>query len=89
MIAVDFSSGQEIYPRLAQQLKSLDIGVLGMWSIRDRGERGIHLSMVLPPSSPLPAVNNVGLSYEHADYFLSVSEQVNYKMLNTGLYVHV
>ena len=29
MIAVDFSKGQEIYPQLEEQLRDLDIGVLG------------------------------------------------------------
>ena len=30
VIAVDFSSGQKVYPQIAQQLKNLDIGVLSM-----------------------------------------------------------
>ena len=29
MIPVDFSRGMEIYPDLAEQLKDLDIGILG------------------------------------------------------------
>ena len=29
VIAVDFSEGQEIYPQLEEQLRDLDIGVLG------------------------------------------------------------
>ena len=48
VIAVDFSYGQEIYPQLVKQLKNLDIGVLGIGSIRDRAVGDIHLSMVLP-----------------------------------------
>ena len=30
MIPVDFSKGGEIYPDIAEELKDLDIGVLGM-----------------------------------------------------------
>ena len=52
VIAVDFSSGQEIYPRLAQQLKNLDIGVLGVWSIRDGGEGKLY-TVLLPLISGL------------------------------------
>ena len=29
MIPVDFSSGQEIYPEIKEQLKDLEIGLLG------------------------------------------------------------
>ena len=29
IIPVDFSDGQEIYPRIAEELQDLDIGVLG------------------------------------------------------------
>ena len=29
MIAVDFSEGQEIYPQIEEQLRDLDIGILG------------------------------------------------------------
>ena len=31
IIPVDFSEGLEIYPKLANDLKDLDIGVLGMY----------------------------------------------------------
>ena len=29
VIAVDFSAGQDIYPQIAEELKDLDIGILG------------------------------------------------------------
>ncbi len=29
MIAVDFTDGQEVFPRLAEELADLDIGILG------------------------------------------------------------
>ena len=29
MIPVDFTRGQEVYPQIAEELKELDIGVLG------------------------------------------------------------
>jgi 17beta-estradiol 17-dehydrogenase / very-long-chain 3-oxoacyl-CoA reductase len=45
VVPVDFLSGQEVYPLIAQQLQDMDIGIL---------------------------VNNVGLSYEFANYFLEV-----------------
>ena len=50
VIAVDFSSGQEIYPQLSEQLQNLDIGVLGMRvSETGQGEAHTHLiNMVLP-----------------------------------------
>ena len=32
VIPVDFSHGMEIYPALAEQLKDLDIGILGKYN---------------------------------------------------------
>ena len=62
VIAVDFSSGQEIYPQLAQQLKNLDIGVLSM-RVSEIGQGEAYtlawsslLHLVSKPLTPPPSL---------------------------------
>ena len=57
VIAVDFSSGQEIYPQIAQQLKNLDIGVLSM-RVSEIGQREALLHLVSKPSLSPPSLQS-------------------------------
>ena len=49
-VVADFTTGQEVFPQLEDNLAGLDIGVL---------------------------VNNVGLSYVHPEYFITVTKEVS------------
>ena len=70
VIPADFSDGQEIYPRIAEELQDLDIGLLGKVP-----------PFVAPVWLPgwtncvcvcVTLVNNVGYSVEYPDYFVCV-----------------
>ena len=79
VIPADFSGGQEIYPRIAEELQDLDIGVLGkVPSLATLNPwpccvAGLTLCMCVC----VTLVNNVGYAAEYPDYFVEIAEDVS------------
>ena len=75
IIPVDFSDGQEIYPRIAEELQDLDIGVLGKVPFAINSLSLFCCVAGLTPHVCL--VNNVGYSLEYPEYFGEGPEEVS------------
>ena len=84
VIPVDFSDGQEIYPRIAEELQDLDIGILGKVPSSSNSSSlwpccvaGTHFTCCL-----CVLVNNVGYSLEYPAYFGEGPEEVSRALNN-------
>ena len=78
VIPVDFSGGQEIYPRIAEELQDLDIGVLGkLPSFSNSQPLALLCGWTNFVRVCVTLVNNVGYSGEYPDYFAETPHDVS------------
>ena len=78
VIPVDFSDGQEIYPRIAEELQDLDIGLLGkLPSFSNSQPLALLCGWTNFVRVCVTLVNNVGYSGEYPDYFAETPHDVS------------
>ena len=80
IITADFSKGLEIYPNLGEQLKDLDIGILGECNRVQNRNCYISPYSLIYWFITIFTVNNVGITTTYPEYVDQIDSEVWYNI---------